>query len=142
VALPAISMGNAEYWNPMVKIPIPGDHIEYEPLRLEFLVDEDMKNYIELHSWIRGLGFPEDPAEFKELYDATKASGIGEGITSEASLLIGTNLKNPNIEVTFQDAFPISLGELNFTTTDTDVNYITCTATFKYTLFQIKALPR
>ena len=46
----------------------------------------------------------------------------------------------PNIEIKFQDLFPISLGDINFTTTDSDVNYVTNTAVFKYKYFTIEKI--
>jgi hypothetical protein len=142
VNLPAISIPPTEHPNPFVPIPYSGDHIEYDPLVLSFIVDEDMQNYMELHNWIRGLGFPEDYSEHKELVDAGKQLGTGEGQFSDASLLIGTNLKNPNIEVIFRDAFPFSLSGFSLNTTDEDVTYITCQCQFKYTLFDIQTLQR
>jgi len=40
----------------------------------------------------------------------------------------------------FQDLFPTSIGDINFNTTDTDVNYVTNTVTFKYKIFKVTKL--
>ena len=45
-----------------------------------------------------------------------------------------------NIKVTFYDAFPIRLGDLEFNTTDTDVNYIECSVTFRYLRYDIELI--
>lgn len=142
VNLPNMSIENTQMPTPFVSIPYPGDHISYDPLELTFIVDEDMRNYMELHRWLRGMGFPEDYSEHKELIEEGKRSIVGEGQFSDASLLLGTNLKNPNIEVVFRDAFPVSLTGFTVNSTDEDVQYITCTCQFKYTLFDIQTLPR
>jgi len=31
------------------------------------LVDEDMTNYMAVHNWLTGLGFPETPQDFIDL---------------------------------------------------------------------------
>ena len=46
--LPTISMTEINRSNPFVAIPQPGDRIVYEPLTLQFRVDEDMTNYLEI----------------------------------------------------------------------------------------------
>jgi hypothetical protein len=139
VTLPEISVTPVQQPNPFVKIPHPGDHIEYNVLDLVFKVDEDMNNYRQVHNWIRGTGFPEELDEYQELVSNT--SFIGAGLKSDASLIITTNLKNPNIEIVFEDAFPTMIGALEFNTTDTTVEYLTCAARFSYKLFQIVVLP-
>ena len=59
---------------------------------------------------------------------------------ADAFILILSNKNNPIVEVNFQNVFPISLGELNFTQTATDVEYITTTAEFAYQIYEIKTL--
>ena len=141
--LPKISIDPTGHPTPFVHLPISGEHIQYSNLKIVFKVDEDLKNYTELQDWLRGLGFPEDFSEHKEIVDAGDRAlvGRGGGIWSHCSLMILTNLKNPNIEITFLDAFPISLGETTFQTTDDDVTFIVCDAEFKYQRFDISIIP-
>ncbi len=139
VTLPGLNIPPTKHDNPFVTIPYPGEHIEYGTLSIDFKVDEDMANYIELQNWLRGIGFPDNFDEYKNLNDENQYTGAG--IRSDISLILTTNLKNPNIEVTFRDAFPISLGQIDFNTTDSDVLYLNCQAEFQYTLFDIKVLP-
>tara|TARA_Y100000287_G_scaffold37574_1_gene28498 strand:+ start:70 stop:345 length:276 start_codon:yes stop_codon:yes gene_type:complete len=56
--IPNLSLGIAEQPTYLRNIPIPGDKIDFGDLTIRFLVDEDLKNYMEIHKWIRGLGFP------------------------------------------------------------------------------------
>ncbi len=139
--LPGFTIPNTNQPTPFISIPHSGEHIEYQPLEVMFKVDEDMSNYIELHNWMRGLGFPDSFEEHKALSDAGKAVSSGEGLFSDASLIILSNLKNPNIDITFRDCFPVSMGELNFETTADNVIHIDCRATFRYTLFDVTLLP-
>ncbi|NBW58683.1 hypothetical protein EBR43_13085, partial [bacterium] len=64
----------------------------------------------------------------------------GEGVYADLSLIVTTSAMNPNYEVTFYDAYPINLSEINFDSTLTDVDYITCTTTFAYRIFKLSLL--
>jgi hypothetical protein len=139
VTIPGITLPATEQPTPFVKIPLPGDHIDYGVLNIKFKVDEDLTNYRELHSWIRGLGFPTDLTEYAELAQYSKTSGLG--ITSDAAIIITTGLKNPNVEFLFEDCFPVALGELELNTTDTTINFMSCSASFAYTMFQVNIMP-
>ena len=63
--LPGINLGTAEQITPLKDIPLPGDRLQYDTLTIQFLVDENLENYQEIHGWLRGLGFPEDHKEFQ-----------------------------------------------------------------------------
>jgi hypothetical protein len=41
---------------------------------LRFLVDENLENYMSIHNWITGLGYPETTQQFKSL--TTNSDGI------------------------------------------------------------------
>ena len=43
---------------------MPGDELEYEPLFIKFLIDENMKNYYQIHDWIRRITTPYASQEF------------------------------------------------------------------------------
>lgn len=135
-AVPEISLQSAEQPNPFVTIPIPGDHITYDPFQLTFKVDENLKNYVEMHDWVRSMGFPDNFEEYS--YLSNRPSGTLNGITSDLQLLILSSSENPTFSVNFIDAFPIHLSALGFNTTDPTVNYIEATVSFKYTSFYIE----
>ena len=60
INLPGISLGTTTMATPYKDIPLPGEKLEYGNLTIEFLVDEYLENYISLHNWMTGLGFPQD----------------------------------------------------------------------------------
>jgi hypothetical protein len=137
--IPGISIANQPYQpTPFTKIPFAGDHVEYNEFNLAFRVDEDLNNYLEIHNWIKALGFPEDFKEYRNL--ATKETTSGDGLKSDATLIITTNGKTPQFECVFEDAFPTTLSDLSFDSTQNDVNYILANVQFRYTLYKISAL--
>lgn len=139
VNVPGLAMGGTPTAsNPFVQIPYSGDHLDYNEFRITFKIDEDMENYLEIHKWLRGLGFPEDFANYREIENEDRM--LGGGLKSDASLIITTNGKSPNIECVFTDIFPISLSDIEFNTTDDNVNYIEATAAFRYTFYKINRL--
>lgn len=138
VNIPGLTLPEVQQPNPFVAIKHSGDHIAYAPLEINFKVDEDMANYRELHAWVRGLGFPESLTEYGDLARVPRSSG--EGLYSDASIILTTGLSNPNLEFTFRDCFPVSIGSLQLKTNDADVRFISCSATFSYTLFDITIL--
>ena len=153
--LPGISAGTVTYATPFKDIPTMGDKLSYENLSISFIVDEYLENYISLHSWMVGIGFPEKRDQFRTFRDVTSktpASGktpptdlVGQAIPdramySDAFLQILSNKNNPIVEVNFENAFPISLSALDFTQTATDVEYMVATAEFAYQIYEIKTL--
>ena len=138
VNIPSLSLGFIEVPTPFKILEFPGDRLDFGDLQVTFKVDENFANYFEISNWIRALGFPEEFREYKKLKDAKP--GNKEKIFSDATLVIMNSSMIPNIEVNFEDLFPTSIGDINFTSTDSDVNYVTNTATFKYKIFTVKKL--
>jgi hypothetical protein len=135
VNIPSITLISPQPNNPFIKTPIPGEHLDYGDLKITFKVDEELQNYLEIRNWMVGLGKPENFDQYKELQDKPIASG--DGIYSDITLAILASTKMPNYEIVYTDAFPVSLSEITFNTTDPDVNYIEASAVFKYTYFTI-----
>jgi hypothetical protein len=136
--IPGISLVNTIQPNPFTNVPRPGDHMNYENFSLKFKVDEAFENYFEIHNWIRALGKPDNYGEYANI--ASKSEYSGEGVYSDLSVIVLNAVKLPIFEVEFINAFPVALSELNFTSTDESVEYISASATFKYTLFNIKKI--
>jgi len=138
VNIPGVSINYPEQQTPFVHIPISGDHANFTNLRVTFKVDEDLKNWFEIHNWIRALGFPFEYEEYRKIQ--SNLSATGEGITSDISLILLNQVKQPTFDITFRDAFPVSLSDLNFKVTDEDVNYISATVEFRYILYDVLKL--
>ena len=131
--LPGVSLPEIVQSTPLSAIYHPGDVPEYETLNIDFLVDEDMYNWLEMYSWITNLGFDKDLVQFN---DATRDHG--DGGLSSATLLIETNKRNPNLSVQFDCLFPINLSEITFTVEEPEQRY--ASASFRFTTYTVARL--
>ena len=135
VTVPSISIPSLEIPTIFNPIPITYTHMEYGDFSISFKIDEDFQNYLEIHNWIRALGFPEQFEEHSAI--SKNPEYTGTGLTSDLSLVVLNSAKVPNYEFVFKNAFPTSLSEVDFDTSDEDVQYVTARATFRYMLFDI-----
>ena len=143
--IPQISMGTAIQPSYLKDIPVSGDKVLYDDLNVRFLVDEKMENYLAIHKWITGLGYPDSLAQFSQLRKddiRTNASASDDGDPryfefSDATLQILNSNYKPSVLINFKDAFPISLSTLEFDVSNRDYSYFTAEATFKYTIYEI-----
>ena len=154
-SLPGITAGVTTIATPFKDIPMISSKMEFDNLTITFIVDEYLENYITLHDWMRGIGFPSDRKEFRTFRDVTSNTPAGgkapsvdligaavpdKAMYSDAYLMVLSNKNNPIIEIDFQNLFPVSLGALEFTQTATDVEYMTVDAEFAYEIYDIKTL--
>jgi len=137
--IPEINLGTAIQPTYLKDLDVPGDKLTYGDFSLRFLVDENMENYMAVHNWLTGLGFPETTQQFKDL--TTNDDGVRDlkEQFSDGSLhILNSNFRDVAI-VKFKDLFPTYLTSLEFEATDTDVNYFTAEVSFKYTVYNILA---
>jgi len=141
VEIPSMSLGVANFANYLKDIPLPGDKMEFSDFNLNFLVDENLENYMEIQHWMRGLGFPES---LKEIYDYQKESpDIKQpdksqlNLYSDGTLTILDSNMRPKFKVIFENMFPYNLTTLEFDARQTDLEYFTAEVSFKYTIYNI-----
>jgi hypothetical protein len=135
--IPEISMGTAIQQSSLKDLDVPGDKISYGDFYVRFLVDENMENYMSIHNWITGLGYPETTDQYTAAI--TDADGIRDpkSVFSDGTLrILNSNYRDVAL-IKFKDLFPISLSSLEFDSTITDVQYLTAEVTFKYTVYNI-----
>ena len=143
--IPSISMGTAIQPSYLKDIPVPGDKVLYDDLTVRFLVDEKMENYLAIHKWITGLGYPESLGQYSQLKkdDNRTDRRVSDAADpryfefSDATLQVLNSNYKPSVLINFRDAFPISLSTLDFDVTTRDYNYFTAEVTFKYTIYNI-----
>ena len=118
-------------------LDVPGDILTYEDFYLTFLVDENLENYMAIHNWLTGLGFPETQSQFDDLVTNDENQIDRKRQFSDGSLrILNSNYRDTAI-VNFKDLFPVALTPLEFTAGDTDINYFTAEVAFKYTVYTI-----
>ena len=155
--LPGVSVPTTTFATPFTDISIMGEKTEFENLTISFIVDEYLENYISLHNWLTGIGFPKSRSQFSTFRDITsdtpdsqkgvstdigdvKQSTPDKAMYSDAFLMILSNKNNPIVEVNFHNVYPISLSALDFSQAATDVEYMTASAEFAYQIYEITTL--
>jgi len=124
VSVPGINVPSAEITTRYRNIPIASSGgLTFDDLRIDFIVDEDIKNYLSIWEWIQinNLG---------EHMDTKKDPQYSLG-----ELIILNSNYQPNITVGFEGLFPVDISELSFDIADTEIEYIKASATFKYTRY-------
>ena len=152
--LPGINLGESIFPTPFKQIPVQGDDLTFDNLEIEFIVDAQLENYRELHQWLVGIGFPKARTQFSSFrrdeanaFPTTESvrgdvrnPGTPTGIQAmfgDATLTVMTAKNNPVMEVRFSDLYPVALSGLSFNQQETDVTYLTATATFTYKLYEM-----
>ena len=124
---------------------------------IEKSIIQFLENYKSLHSWLYGIGFPKNRQQFSDFRGSESVTPIAtqgasndigdvkpatasRGMFGDATLTILSNKNNPIVEVRFKDIYPASLTGLNYSQVQTDVEYLTASSDFKYTLYEIITL--
>ena len=155
--LPAIALSDVLMPTPFKDIPVMGDRLTYDNITIEFIVDEYLENYRSLHEWMTAIGFPKDRKQFSD-FRANKSNtpsstqGVSQDIGdvqpstaanalfSDAYLTLLSNKNNPILEVNFHNCYPVALGGLTYSQQETDVEYMTTSATFSYQIYEFREL--
>ena len=128
VNIPTISFGLSPQSNPRsINIIRPGTQLAYEDLQVGFSVDEDMKNWTELHNWIINLSTYD--GQYERLPESQK--------TSMAAIYVLSSAYKPIISVKFHNVFPSSLSGLDFDVSTPDIDIMQASASFVYTHYEI-----
>lgn len=141
VTVPGISLSEAVVVNPFVDFFSPGEKAIYDLLNVTFIIDEELKGWLEIHDWIRAMTFPEKFEEYKELpylnkYVAQAQPNFPQ--FSDASITILSSSNKPNYRFKFYNVFPTSLSTFVMNSSDTPDNILTADATFRYTYYDVE----
>lgn len=121
--LPSVSIGSGMYATPYRNIPFPGDKYEFSPLNITMILKEDLSNYVTIFNWLKQcVETADDPLSAK---------------TSDIRLTLFNNKNISSKQIAFITAFPSSIGEVKFQTTDNADEYLTVDVTFEYAHFKI-----
>jgi hypothetical protein len=140
INVPGMTMGVASQPSYLKFIPRPGEILEFNDLRIRFLIDQGLENYMEIQHWLRGIGFPES---LEQIYDFQEEGPVRKddrseiNLYSDGTLTILNGINRPIFSIKFKDLFPTSLSDIQFDATGTDVEYLTADVTFKYSIYNI-----
>ena len=79
-----------------------------------------MENYIEMFNWMHNI------------------INKGEKFKSDATLAILSSHNNVTKEITFKDCFQTTLSAVEFSTQQTDIEYLQADVTLHYSYYEIK----
>ena len=136
VNIPGISLPGISQGTPFTNIIHPGDVINWDDFIIEFKVQEDMSDWLEMFEWIIGNGFPSSYDEYQKLSQTRLFEGVN--IKSDIAVFILDAMKNPKLTITYEDAFPYALGGFTLESNTGDVNYVSAQCVFKYTKYRIE----
>ena len=137
--LPGLSAGQWLQVTPLRDIPIAGDKVQYNELRVRFIIDEELKNWLEIYDWIKGLTFPEDQEQYRKLAEADVPNPKGE-LYSDGTLSILTSNKNVQYVAKFTELFPVDLTDIEMSSDVADSEVVAADATFAYATYKIERI--
>ena len=113
-SVPGMSLFPAQQSSPFFDKPVYGDKLHYDDLICEFIVNEDLSNYLEekIHPM---------PMTY-----------------TDATMTIYTSHNNPFMRVQFLDVIPVQIGELQFSENTNETEEVTCMVVFKYQRYDIE----
>ena len=155
--IPGVTLGQAVQATPFTDMPVVGDKLTYDDFYFTFIVDEQLKNYQEMHNWLVNIGFPASGSQFKaqarpdgttrasqQILDRSTPGRVVDMVDrvlySDIELFILSSKNNPVVKIQMFEAFPTSLTAIEYSSQETDTTYAECTCTFAYAYFTIEAL--
>lgn len=136
INLPAITLSSVQTPSPFTTLNKPGNILTYEPLTINYIVDEEMRSWTEIYDWVNALG---NPTTQNKLGNLTYTPGQENSVTSDATLLVKSNANNPLLEFRFKDIFPTELTGVQFTSVETQ-EFLTSSITFGYNYYTVTRL--
>ena len=131
VNIPGVSVGQAPINFPSLDVYSPGNKITYNNLNINFMVDEGMVGWQNLHDWFRSIA---DPTSFDVRNSLTKQQNATKSTKlqqySDGSLTLLSNLNNPLLRVNFINMFPISISDIQLSTQESADTVLTADASF------------
>lgn len=114
--------------NQMTTSYVPGSKIQFEPLRIRFLIDEHYKSYVELYRWITSL-----------TNTKLSAGGMRDGYSPKTMLvhILDSSHKNIVCSFRFHDPFPSVIDEIEMGYNDDGNPSLTSMVTFYYSKMSV-----
>lgn len=129
--LPGITVGETKQPTTLgTTIPIPTLSATFEPLKVEFIVDNDLTNWKSIYSWMRNITNIADDTSHNLVYQSWHIDAI-------LNVMDPINCNTPVLTVTFKNVVPISLGGISFQTDNSDVNLVKTSAAFSYSYYTL-----
>jgi len=115
-------------------VSLPGDALEYSELNIQFILDEDVKSYLELYNWL------EDMVNKDFVEQGARSSRNTSDVPTQADISVSilSSHNNQNKRILYKGCNPTSLSGLQLTSIASSVEYLTFNASFAFTGFEFK----
>ena len=134
VALPRIGTSAPVQSSPFADLHRHGDKLQYDPITITCLLDEDLRVWEETHNWLVALTKPQ---MFPQYFRNSNGKQTGY---HDAILTINNNANIPNIRIKFTNCHPLDVSSIALdTTVNADVAQ-TVDFQFRYDWFEIQRL--
>lgn len=116
-------------------IPVPTMAAQFEPLTVEFLVDNNLENWKSIYSWMRNVTNIKDStsnniANYQDWhYTAT--------LTLPSALYKYDGCVEPILTVQFEHLIPTKLSGMVFTSETNDAQHLKASCSFKYSYYTL-----
>lgn len=127
--VPGVNLGEIQQTNYFAPIKRPGQ-FTFDDFTISFVIDEELKNWLEIYNWMRSASNAEDFTEYE---------GPSQYF-SDATLIITNSAMRGNLIVNFKELFPRTLSGIDFTSTASDAEPMIATCTFAYSAYDIERL--
>lgn len=127
VSFPSVTVSSIETPYRNAKAYLPDNVVQYDPLTITFVVDENFKNYNYLYKQMLSYAQKKDSNKIKDVFDTIHIFRLD-------------NAKKPIADIAFIDGFCTDLSSLEYSVNVSDDDIIVCTATFRYQTFEIREL--
>lgn len=126
--IPSVSLPSATQSSPYFDRPVGGDKLVWEPLRISFLVDEHLTNWLAAFEWIESLA----PSDDKKNYIGHEQS------FSDAYMIVYNSSNIPFLKIIFEDCIITDLGSIEQSEQTTETQFVSTSITLEYRRYRIE----
>ena len=113
----------------ITSVPLAGDKITFSEVSFNLLLDENMSSYTEMFNWMLRIL---NDGQVSPLERGTK-----EPTYADITLHVLSSHNNTVKKIRYKDCIPTDLGAIEFQSTSGDVTYMTFSAAFRFSQFEI-----
>lgn len=130
VEVPSVELGYKGLGN----VPITGNRIENGSVTMDILLDENMESYKEIYDWM--LRMTNEKHKLSSTRFTTDRTNPVPTSYCDIRVDVLSSANNPNKLITYVNAFPTSLGDIQFNVESTE--YIVFPVSFRFDYFNFE----
>lgn len=139
--LPGLSLPEMPRPTSVVDLYAPGNKLVYNRLSIEFLVDAELKAWLDIHDWMRDLTTPVKNEEYSNLWRRTTVIDPKQMAQyADGMLTVYSALNNPKFRIKYTNLFPTSLSDIQFSSKGSSEDILTARVDFRYDYYEIERL--